>query len=85
MQGRKGPTNGPVPTEPAAAIPPVASSTLVPGARPRRYQFLVCFFEVLPYRWRPKPVTWDSSRTVVVIKLRRTSALIFVRDSRSIF
>ena len=28
-----------------------------------------------PYRWRPCDVTWDSSRTVVVIKLRRTSAL----------
>ena len=25
--------------------------------------------------WRPCGVTWDSSRTVVVIKLRRTSAL----------
>ena len=29
-----------------------------------------------PYRWRPCGVTWDSSRTVVVIKMRRTSALI---------
>ena len=28
-----------------------------------------------PYRWRPCGVTWDFSRTVVVIKLRRTSAL----------
>ena len=28
-----------------------------------------------PYRWCPCSVTWDSSRTVVVIKLRRTSAL----------
>ena len=28
-----------------------------------------------PYRWRPCGVTWDSSRTVVVINLRRTSAL----------
>ena len=28
-----------------------------------------------PYRWRPCGVTWDSPRTVVVIKLRRTSAL----------
>ena len=28
-----------------------------------------------PYRWRPGGVTWDSSRTVVVIKLRRTSTL----------
>ena len=28
-----------------------------------------------PYRRRPCGVTWDSSRTVVVIKLRRTSAL----------
>ena len=28
-----------------------------------------------PYRWRPCCVTWDSSRTVVVIKLWRTSAL----------
>ena len=26
-----------------------------------------------PCRWRPCGVTWDSSRTVVVIKLRRTS------------
>ena len=25
-----------------------------------------------PYWWRPCGVTWDSSRTVVVIKLRRT-------------
>ena len=31
-----------------------------------------------PYRWRPCGVTWDSSRTVVVIKLRRISALICV-------
>ena len=30
---------------------------------------------VEPYRWCPCGVTWDSSRTVVVIKLRRTSAL----------
>ena len=29
-----------------------------------------------PYRWRPCGVTWDSSRTVVLIKLRRTSALV---------
>ena len=28
-----------------------------------------------PYLWRPCSVTWDSSRTVVVIKLLRTSAL----------
>ena len=28
-----------------------------------------------PYRWRPCGVAWDSSRTVVVIKLLRTSAL----------
>ena len=28
-----------------------------------------------PYLWRLCGVTWDSSRTVVVIKLRRTSAL----------
>ena len=28
-----------------------------------------------PYRWRPCGVTWDSSWTVVVIKLRRTPAL----------
>ena len=28
-----------------------------------------------PYRWRPCGVTWDLSRTVVVMKLRRTSAL----------
>ena len=27
------------------------------------------------YRWRPCGVTWDLSQTVVVIKLRRTSAL----------
>ena len=32
-------------------------------------------FQFEPYRWRPCGVTWDSSRTVVVIKLRRTSAL----------
>ena len=30
-----------------------------------------------PYRWRPCGVTWDSSQTVVVIKLRRTSALYY--------
>ena len=29
-----------------------------------------------PYGWCPCGVTWDSSRTVVVIKLQRTSALI---------
>ena len=29
-----------------------------------------------PNRWRPFGVTWDSSQTVVVIKLRRTSALL---------
>ena len=28
-----------------------------------------------PYQWRPCGVTWDSSRIVVVIKLRLTSAL----------
>ena len=28
-----------------------------------------------PYRWHPCGVAWDSSRTVVVIKLLRTSAL----------
>ena len=28
-----------------------------------------------PYRWRPCGITWDSSRTVVVLNLRRTSAL----------
>ena len=27
------------------------------------------------YRWRPCDVTWNFSRTVVVIKLRQTSAL----------
>ena len=27
-----------------------------------------------PYWWRPSGVTWDSSRTVVVIELLRTSA-----------
>ena len=32
-------------------------------------------FKFEPYRWRPSGVTWDSSRTVVVIKLRRTSDL----------
>ena len=32
-----------------------------------------------PYRWRPCGVIWDSSRTVVVIKLRRTSALLMTR------
>ena len=35
-----------------------------------------------PYRWRPCGVTWDSSRTVVVIKLRRTSALTTARSNR---
>ena len=35
-----------------------------------------------PYRWRPCGVTWDSSRTVVVIKLRRTSALSYVLTAR---
>ena len=33
-------------------------------------------FRFEPYRWRPCGVTWDSSRTVVVLKLRRTSALL---------
>ena len=35
-----------------------------------------------PYRWCPCGVTWDSSRTVVVIKRRRTSesALLLVRQ-----
>ena len=28
-----------------------------------------------PYRWRPCGVNWDSSQTVVVIKLLQTSAL----------
>ena len=32
-------------------------------------------FRFEPYRWRPCGVTWDSSRTVVVIKQRGTSAL----------
>ena len=32
-----------------------------------------------PYRWRPCGVTWDSSRTVVEIKLRWTSALLELR------
>ena len=31
-----------------------------------------------PYRWRPCGVTWDSFRTVVVILLRRTSALTWI-------
>ena len=38
-----------------------------------------------PYRWRPCGVTWDSSRTVLVIKLRRTSAgpaLLFLCKSK---
>ena len=35
-----------------------------------------------PYRWRPCGVTWDSSRTVVVIKLRRTSALLLSGNSQ---
>ena len=35
-----------------------------------------------PYRWRHCGVTWDSSRTVVVIKLRRTSALSYVLTAR---
>ena len=33
------------------------------------------WFEVRTLRWRPCGVTWESSLTVVVIKLRRTSAL----------
>ena len=37
-------------------------------------------FRFEPYRWRPCGVTWDSSRTVVVIKLRRTSALQILRS-----
>ena len=37
-----------------------------------------------PYRWCPCGVTWDSSRTVVVIKLRRTSALRMPNFCRSI-
>ena len=37
-----------------------------------------------PYRWRPCGVTWDSSRTVVVIKLRRTSALRGTRTRRRV-
>ena len=36
-----------------------------------------------PYRWRPCGVTWDSSRTVVVIKLRRTSALVLFKIMNS--
>ena len=28
-----------------------------------------------PYQWLPCGVTWDSSRTVIVIRLLRTSAL----------
>ena len=35
-------------------------------------------FPFEPYWWRPCGVTWDSSRTVVVIKLRRTSALCYI-------
>ena len=38
--------------------------------------FVTCTHRFEPYRWRPCGVTWDSSRTVVVIKLRRTSALV---------
>ena len=29
-----------------------------------------------PYQWRPCGVTWDSSRTVMVVELLQTSALI---------
>ena len=36
------------------------------------------------YWWRPCGVTWDSSRTVVVIQLRRTSALETSVDSEDI-
>ena len=32
-------------------------------------------FQFEPYLWLPCGVTWDLSQTVVVIKLRRTSAL----------
>ena len=31
--------------------------------------------QFVPYRWLPCGVTWDSSQTVVVIKLLQTSAL----------
>ena len=37
--------------------------------------WLKVIFQVEPYLWRPCGVTWDSSLTVVVIKLWRTSAL----------
>ena len=33
-----------------------------------------------PYQWLPCGVTWDSSRTVMVIKLLRTSALLRLRQ-----
>ena len=36
-------------------------------------EVVVLQFEL--YRWRPCRVTWDSSRKVVVIELRQTSAL----------
>ena len=39
-------------------------------------------FQFEPYRWRHCGVTWDSSRTVVVIKLQRTSALTKTFPSR---
>ena len=31
-----------------------------------------------PYWWRPCGVTWDSSQTVVVIKLQQTSTLVLL-------
>ena len=37
---------------------------------------------VRTYQWLPCGVTWDLSRTVVVIKLPRTSALNFHKEIR---
>ena len=45
-------------------------------AAPTRTGIRIDFTSMIePYRWCPCSVTWDSSRTVVAIKLRRTSAL----------
>ena len=42
-------------------------------------------FQFEPYWWRPCGVTWDLSRTVVVIKLRRTSALYLYHRSHAMY
>ena len=69
-------------------LTPAAGRTSLPSRLTKQNQVKGCLVQVgngieleavglqfEPYRWRPCGVTWDSSRTVVVIKLRRTSAL----------